>query len=58
VSTDGNKLSIETETATGSSVCSDAVREERQASISLSDDRNTLTLDYRPDGAVQVYGRE
>ena len=37
--------------------CSSAVNQTRTAIVEFSDDNNTLTLDYRPDGALQVYNR-
>jgi hypothetical protein len=46
-----------TTSATGGGSCDSAVNQERTAATSFTDNGNTLTLDYRPEGALQVYER-
>lgn len=51
-------VSVLTTVGTGGTFCSQAVNNSKDALVTLSEDSNTLTLDYRSDGgSLQVYGR-
>ncbi len=56
-SSDRTSVVIKTTIGTGGTICSQAIGQERNAIVSLSEDKNTLTLDYRPEGTLQVYER-
>jgi hypothetical protein len=53
----GNILTIRTRTGEGGTICEDAIGQSRNAQFELSSDGNTLTLDYRPSGTLQVFER-
>lgn len=54
---ESDSLSQTTTVAVGGGSCDSALNQTRSASISFSEDGDTLTLDYRPNGALQVYER-
>jgi hypothetical protein len=56
-SSNPERVVIKTTIGTGGTICNQAVGQERNAIVSLSEDKNTLTLDYRPEGTLQVYER-
>ncbi|RMG42827.1 MAG: hypothetical protein D6719_05390 [Candidatus Dadabacteria bacterium] len=56
-STSPDKATLLTTAATGSTFCQQAVNKESSALVTISTDGNTLTLDYRPTGTLQVYER-
>jgi hypothetical protein len=53
----GSGLILLTNTGVGGAACEQAIGQFRSATFELSEDGNILTLDYRPDGTLQVYER-
>ena len=50
-------INVTTTVGTGGTPCSQAVGKTVPATVTFSDSGNTLTLDYRPNGTLQVFER-
>ena len=50
-------INVTTTVGTGGAPCSQAVGKTVPATVTFSDNGNTLTLDYRPNGTLQVFER-
>jgi hypothetical protein len=53
----GSGLILLTNSGVGGTACEQAIGQFRSATFELSEDGNILTLDYRPDGTLQVFER-
>lgn len=53
----GTILILLTNTGVGGTACEEAIGQFRSTTFELSEDGDTLTLDYRPEGTLQVFER-